>query len=223
MFSQTVDVLVTDLRGVDIDRGLLSVSELWSELGCDTATAKAQTLAANCWLRQRVAEYLRRDPGELRLAKTRSGDRAVLWPVSDLDISFAKAGWMATLAVGFRRELGVSIEAVTDGPLDEAAVLGAMTPAERQLIDRSHDPVRAFSKMRVRKEALARALTGVVDVSKTDVSGLAPVSVSGLEITDLHFGNDLVAAIANPSHTTLSVAIDHVGHATQPDLAAAPA
>ena len=213
LFSRAVDVLATDLRGLEVDRGLLSVSELWPGLGRASAATAAQSMAGYYWLRLRLAEYLSCHPQELRLVGRDRSDSAVLWPMTDLRFSFARTGWTAVLAVGFRSQLGVSVATVADEIPDAESVERTMAPAEQLLVGRSHDPMRAFRKLGTRKEALAKGLVAGEDfaMSEYDVSGVAPVTVAGLEITDLHLGNDLVAAVAAPVGKIINLIVDHSG------------
>jgi 4'-phosphopantetheinyl transferase len=211
MFSRSVDVLVTDLSAVAIDEDLLSVEELGRALRFSSPESLTYYLAAHVWLRRRLAEYLDVPAAELCFENGEHGKPALVAPSTDLSFNLAYSGWSAVLAIGFRNDLGVDIEAHTGSGVHGETIDRTLTPRERDIVIRSIDRERAYLGFWVRKEALAKATGIAVDrsIELTDVSGLAPVRVNDHEIIDVNVGDGLAAAVAVPHGTTVNVVLDH--------------
>lgn len=209
MFSRSVDVLVADLTAVDVDESVLSVAELGYSLDIAMSDQLPEYLAAQTWLRRRLAEYLGVGAGTIEFGSDDRGKPLVASPVTDLTFSFAHSDWTAVLAVGFRSELGVQTSGVTGIELPAGAVTRSLAATEQERFDSSINPVRTFLQFMTRKEALVEA-TGGVDraLSEIDASGLSPVTIDGWEITDLNLGDACVAAVAHAPGMQLVVTLD---------------
>ena len=210
MFSRSVDVLVADLSVVEIDEDLLSLSELGRALRFGSPSALTQYLAAHTWLRCRLAEYLDVPAAEILLETGEHGKPVVATPQTDLTFNLAYSGWTGVLAVGFRRSVGIDVEALDGAEMNRSVAERVLTPIELDRLDRSINQVRTYLQFWVRKEALAKAVGLGVDsnMQSTDVSGLSPVFMSDYEISDLHLGDQFVASVAITPGFTINLTLD---------------
>jgi phosphopantetheinyl transferase len=210
MLARSVDLYVADLRSVATDEELLSAAELGHALVIAFSPALNEYLAARTWVRRRLAEYLDCDPEAIRFESDAAGRATILAPETDLTFSLGYAGRVAVLAVGFRRNVGVSVLATADVELDDGLVERVLAPPEKVRFERALNPVRAFQQFRVRKEALTAASGSYAEstLDSIDVSGLSPITVDGMEITDIHVGDDLVASVAAPLGSVVNLRID---------------
>lgn len=209
MFSRSVDVLVADLSEVVIDEDILSVAELGRALGFSSSALLTEYLAAQTWLRHRLSEYLDADPACITFELEKSGKPKISAPATDLSFSLSYSGWTAALVAGFRLEIGVDVESVDSATVNLSSMERVLSIAEQRFVNSSPDPLQAFLRLWVRKEALAKACGLGVDrrIEETTVSGVAPVTVGEHEITDINLGSRMVAAVAAPVGTRLDLAI----------------
>ncbi len=216
MFSKTVDVYVADLRTVAADEDTLSVAELGRALELGTSAGLDDYVAAHTWLRERLSDYLGVEPAAIEFGRGEFGKPMVVEPISDLTFNLAYADGLAVLAVGFRAELGVDVEPVSDTPVHLALVAETLSAAERDTYETALQQTRAFLRFWVRKESLAKALGHGIDhdMKATDVSGIAPVAVGDKEVVDLGLGDGVVGAVTVPEGTRLAVTIDESASAT---------
>ncbi len=215
MFSHQIDVWAADIGSVETDEGLLSVRELGRALRMGSSDLLPSYLAAHTWLRRRLSRYLDVPADEIRFELGEHGKPRIASPETDLTFSLSYSGWAAVLAVGFRKDVGVDVEALDGASVDPALVSRTLTSEERESYCRAIDPIRTFLRFWVRKQSLAKA-TGIgVDreLGTTDVSGVAPIAVGRFEITDLNLGDQLVAAVAVPPKTTINLLLDDSMHA----------
>ena len=223
MFSRTVDVLVADLAAIEVDESVLSIAELGHSLDIAMSDQLPEYLAAQTWLRRRLAEYLNVSASEIEFVSDERGQPSVAVPATDLVFSFAYSDWTAVLAVGFRRELGVQVYGLIDAELPAGAVGATLSPTEQARFDESINPVRIYHQFMARKESLSMA-TGVDKPPReVDASGLSPVTIDGYEITDLNLGDASVAAVAHMPGLELKVTLDDttIERSTRLALAAA--
>lgn len=112
-------------------------------------------------------------------------------------VSFAhSSGWVGAMASD--RECGVDVENVT--ALRRIGVVrSALTPRDAAWVAAATDPVRAFARLWVRKEALLKAgavdHAGLRDVELTGDNELLP-SWSGFDLVELPAPGEVVGAVA---------------------------
>ncbi len=223
MYARSVDVYVADLKSVACEEDLLSVAELGEALSIATSRSLNGYLALRTWLRRLLAEYLDCPASEIRFGLDEAGRSGVVSPQTDLTFSLSFSGTTALLAVAFRRDIGVAIETTIDRHPEPNALAADLTDVERDRCSRALRPARVYLQFLVRKQALVHA-TGAsagTDLSRLDASGLSPVAIDDYLISDLHLGDDVVASVAVPEGSVVTLTIDDAGLELEPQLAAA--
>ncbi|MEA2001901.1 MAG: hypothetical protein U9N84_08465 [Actinomycetota bacterium] len=224
MFSDSIDVLVTDLTDVQINEDLLSGPELGRAVCCASPALRDQYLAAHSWLRRRLADYLGFPAAEIEFARGEHGKPSIANPVTDLSFNLAYSGGHAVLAVGFRSDIGVDIESVEGAEINPDMLHGVFRRPETESVLAAPDRVREFLQLRVRKEALAKAsgLSVEETAAASDMRGSSPIISRGIEVTDLSLGSGLICAVAAPpgSRLDLSIVIEESARTEWPLLEA---
>lgn len=205
MFSQSVDVLFADLAAVTVDEDLLSVAELGRALGIASPPHLRQYLAAHTWLRQRLAEYLDVPPAEIAFGANDCGKPEVASPSTDLAFNLSYSNGMAALAVGFRKSVGVDVETLEGAQINPEMIYRVLSPSESNSVLLADDRVRAFLRLWVRKEALAKATGHHAEADEVNVMGISPLEIDGFEVTDINIGEGFVAAVAVPPGTRIEL------------------
>ena len=209
MFSSSVDVLVADLSAVEVDEDLLSIPELGRALSFGSPVLLSEYLAVHTWLRRRLAEYLHVPAADIRFAKGEYGKPAIVSPATDLTFNLAYSGSTVALVVGFRKDVGVDVAAITGDVVEPAVLSRSLSAREKMSVLVADDVERAYLQQWVRKESLAKAQGFGVDpdMEATDLSGTSPLVASGYEITDINLGDGVVAAVATPQGTPINLSI----------------
>lgn len=121
---------------------------------------RARYLAAHGWLRRLLAQYLGTPPGDLRFAQNVNGKPHVDSPDATwLRFSLSHSDGVALIAVAREREVGVDVERVSNGPIDDALVRRTLSLPEQQNLAKrpSHERASAFYALWTMKEAYAKA------------------------------------------------------------------
>jgi 4'-phosphopantetheinyl transferase EntD len=205
MFNRSVDVLVADLADIEVDEDLLSVAELGRALGIASPKMLRQYLAAHTWLRQRLAEYLEHPAADIEFGEGEGGKPTIVAPHTDLTFNLSYSGGMALLAVGFRVAVGVDIETLEGAKVNPEMVHRVLSRPEADTVFASSDMLKEFSKLWVRKEAMAKAVGGDQEMTTTNVLGLSPVSRGGFDITDVNLGEGFMAAVTVPEGCSIEL------------------
>ena len=120
----------------------------------------ARYVVAHGWLRRLLAQYLGTLPGDLRFAENVNGKPHVDSPDATwLRFSLSHSHGVALIAVAREREVGVDVERVSWGPIDDALVRRTLSPQEQQNVANrlSHERTSAFYALWTMKEAYAKA------------------------------------------------------------------
>lgn len=207
MFSQSVDVLVADLATVEIDEDLLSVSELGRALRMARTEMLREYLAAHCWLRRTLSEYLDYPPEEIRFVACEDMKPSIVTPHTDLSFSLSYSGGVAVLAAGFRMAVGVDVETLEGARINPEMIHRVLSRPEESAVRNAPDQAREFHKLWVRKTALAKATGAGADAEGTsqNVLGLSPVTRDGFDVLDINLGEGFVAAVAVPTGCSIDV------------------
>lgn len=218
MFSDSIDVLVTDLTDVQIDEDLLSGPELGRAVCCASPMLRDQYLAAHTWLRRRLAGYLGCAAAEIEFARGEHGKPLVTNPVTDLSFNFAYSDGHAVLAVGFRSSIGVDIETLEGAQINHDLLHQVLRRSETESVLAANDQVREFLRLWVRKEAVAKASGLSIDkaMAVSDMRGSSPLRSLGFEVTDLNLGSGLICAVAAPPGSRIELSI-HIEESARSD------
>jgi 4'-phosphopantetheinyl transferase len=185
-----VDVWKVDLRLETGDPAVLSPEEIARGNRFRDPCDGERWRGARTALRRLLADYAGTDPRALVLGTTRRGKPFLADPATDVRFNVSHAGAVALLAFARGAEVGVDVEDRSrhfDAPsLARHAFGEAYAVALRQLpADCRED---AFLQAWVRHEATVKCVGAGLAASTLDASGVV--------VTDLDVGADLVAALA---------------------------
>jgi 4'-phosphopantetheinyl transferase len=200
----TVRVVWRRLGGLALpaDVALLSEEERLRAARFRYEADHARFVQAHAFLRRVLGELVARPPTDLRFGKLTDGKPYL--EDCDLELSFAHCRGLAVVAAGREGPLGVDVEEVAAGPIEEALLHAALAPAEIAHFRTLPESVRAtgFRRAWTRKEAVLKA--------RGEGLGTAPnqVDVTGSEalgwvLTDLPLEAPWVGALASSATCVL--------------------
>jgi 4'-phosphopantetheinyl transferase len=121
---------------------------------------RVRYVAAHGLLRRVLAQYLAASPEELRFAQNIGGKPHVESPGATwLRFSLSHSDGVALIAVARQREVGVDVERVATGPIDDALVQRTLSPREQESLEGGplHERATTFYVLWTMKEAYAKA------------------------------------------------------------------
>jgi 4'-phosphopantetheinyl transferase len=128
----------------------------------------ARWASARGGLRRVLAEYLDEDPAALRFHET---GKPRLEPVSPLRFNLSHSGDVALVAVATEREVGVDVEKIDHRRDVHRFAKRMFLGAEQAAVEEADDPVLAYHRHWVAKEAFAKATgKGLASMRSFEVS-----------------------------------------------------
>jgi 4'-phosphopantetheinyl transferase len=163
--------------------GVLSEDELRRAANMRVDHARRQFIVSHACVRMLLARYLGGDPGDVEFVLGEHGKPSV--PDARLRFNLSHSHELALVAVASERDVGVDIERARRRRDPLRIAQRYFTRAENEAIERTDDPITAFYRYWVAKEALLKA-TGLGLAADLDSFEVALTPVPRI----VHIGGD---------------------------------